>query len=122
MERAFFEEAIRLKPPKLYVALTQKLGECRPDGGLFERIDSKAWKRSEGTPVNFETPEEVRAHSSTVAGSEGQVFVNMITPFAAGCRRVITVCLPESYDKLVELKNALPSWMSNAIEIRVVYL
>ena len=108
MQLSFFQEVICLKPRVLYFAITQKPGECRPDGGVFERIDSKAWKWSEGIPAIFETPEEVRADSSLSWRNEGQVFLNMITPFAAGCRQVLIVCMAESFDKVMELKNALP--------------
>jgi uncharacterized coiled-coil protein SlyX len=122
MERAFFKEAISVSPPRLFMAIPQLTGESRPDGVLVERVDAKCWNWQNACAVNSETDQEVRAHSSTQPGSEGEVYLNLIRPFAQGCKALIVVCLQDSAEKLTELVNELPSWVAKRIHIQVVYI
>jgi len=122
METEIFHEALKSKPPVLYLSIPQEPGENRCDGILVERLDSKAFKWHDIVAVNIETPEEVRAHSSMKQGREGQVFLNMITPFEHGAKELFVGCLNESEQKLKELKEALPSSLSSRIYVSVVTL
>jgi uncharacterized coiled-coil protein SlyX len=122
MERTFFREAISASPPRLFMAIPQVTGESRPDGVLVERVDAKCWDWQNACAVNFETDQEVRAHSSTQPGSEGEVYLNLLRPFAQGCKGLIVVCLQDSAEKLAELVNELPSWLARRIHIQVVYV
>jgi hypothetical protein len=122
MERTFFKEAISVSPPRLFMAIPQVTGESRPDGVLVERVDAKCWDWQNACAVNSETDQEVRAHSSTQPGSEGEAYLNLIRPFAQGCRALIVVCLQGSAEKLTELVNELPSWVARRIHIQVVYI
>jgi len=122
MQRAFFREAISASPPRLFMAIPQLTGESRPDGVLVERVDSKCWDWQNACAVNFETDQEVRAHSSTQPDKEGEVYLNLLRPFAQGCRALIVVCLQDSAEKLTELVNQVPSWLAKRIHIQVVYV
>lgn len=124
MQLATFREAIYASPPLLYLAIPQVPGESRPDGVLVERVkkDSKCWDWQNACAVNCETDEEVRAHSSTVPGSEGETYLNLVRPFAQGCKGLIVVCLENSAEKLTKLVNELPSWLAKRIRIQVVYI
>jgi hypothetical protein len=68
------------------------------------------------TAVNYETPDEVRAHSQP----EGQVPRNMVEPFTFGAKQLLMVCLEESAPKLKELKATLPTWLAKRVQIKVV--
>jgi len=118
MELEIIQEAFTENPPKLYLSVTQITGEKRCDGIIQTRRDSRAWDQSM-TAVNFETPDEVRAHSQ-LSPHEGQVLRNMVEPFGFGAKRLLLVCLEESVPKLKELKDALPTWLASRIEIRAV--
>ena len=122
MQLALFKDAISASPPLLYLAISQFPGQSRADGVLAERADSKSWKWQDACAVNFETDENVRAHSSSTAGAEGEVYLNLVRPFAAGCRGLIVVCLRDSVEKLTRLVNELPSWMGKRIRIQVADL
>ena len=119
MELKVFLESARLSPPELFLT-TQSLGKPRCDSILAKRIDRKEWNWRTLTAINIETPEEVRAHSSIEPDKEGQVFSNMLTPFVSGAKYVEVACLEESVEKLSELKNVLPKWLSDRIKVRVV--
>ena len=122
MERQFFREAISASPPRLFMAIPQLTGESRPDGVLVERVDSKCWDWGNACAVNFETDQEVRAHSSTRPDNEGEVYLNLLRPFVQGCKGLIVVCLQDSEKKLTELVNELPSWLQKRINVQVVYV
>lgn len=122
MQLALFREAISASPPLLCLAISQLPGQSRPDGVLAERVDSKCWKWQDASAVNLETDENVRAHSSTIPGSEGEVYLNLVRPFTAGCKGLILVCLQDSAEKLTQLVNELPSWLGKRIRIQVVYI
>jgi hypothetical protein len=122
MEMEIFLDALRSSPPRLYLSVPAVPGESRCDGVLVDRIDSKAFNWAAVTAVNYETPEEVRAHACKEPEKEGQVYINMILPFVHGAKYLVIVCLQESADRIAELRNALPSWMSDRIKIRIVKL
>lgn len=122
MQLALFKEAISASPPLLYLAISQLPGQSRPDAVLAERVDHKCWKWQDACAVNFETPENIRAHSSTTAGAEGEVYLNLVRPFTAGSKGLIVVCLQDSAEKLTKLVDELPSWLTKRIRIQVVYL
>jgi hypothetical protein len=117
MELEIIREAFTQNPPKLYLSVTQITGEKRCDGIIQTRRDSRAWDQST-TAVNYETPDEVRAHSQLQP--EGQVLRNMVEPFTFGAKQLLVVCLEESVPKLKELRDTLPTWLASRIEIRVV--
>jgi len=120
MEVEIFHEALKTKPPVLYLSIAQQPGQNRCDGILVERVDNKVFKWNEIVAVNIETPDEVRAHSSTTKGKEGQVFLNMITPFQHGAKELAVFCLKESEGKLQKLRKALPFPLSRRIYVSVV--
>ena len=120
MEIAVFNEALSAVPPELYLSVPQMPGQTRFDGVLVKRLDTKAFDWSHASAVNIETPTEILAHSSTEAGKEGQVWLNFVTPFSTGIGQLRVVCLKENVQKLTQLKEALPTWMRNRIEIGVV--
>jgi hypothetical protein len=117
MELEIIQEAFTENPPKLYLSVTQITGEKRCDGIIQTRRDSRAWDQSM-TAVNYETPDEVRAHSQLQP--EGQVLRNMVEPFTFGAKQLLVVCLEESASKLEELKATLPTWLAKRVQIKVV--
>lgn len=117
MELEIIREAFTENPPKLYLSVTQTPGEKRCDGIIQTRRDSRAWDQSM-TAVNYETPDEVRAHSQLQP--EGQVLRNLVEPFTFGAKQLLVVCLEESASKLKELKATLPTWLAKRVQIKVV--
>jgi hypothetical protein len=117
MELEIIQEVFTENPPKLYLSVAQIPGEKRCDGIIQTRRDSRAWDQSM-TAVNFETPDEVRAHSQLQP--EGQVLRNMVEPFAFGAKQLLVVCLEESVPKLEELRATLPTWLAKRVQIKVV--
>jgi len=124
MQLAIFKEAVSGSPPLLYLSIPQIAGESRPDGVLVERVkkDSKTWDWQNAYAVNYETSEEVRAHSSAVPGKEGETYVNLVRCFTQGCKNLVVVCLQDKAETLTKLKNELPTWLQKRIHIQVVYV
>jgi hypothetical protein len=121
MELEIFRQAISQSPPQLYMSVMQVFGETRCDGVKRDKMNSKTFS-FDVKAVQIETEGSVRSHSSIEPNKEGQVFLNLIAPFAFGAKRLEVVCLEESEPKLLELRAALPSWMSNLIDITKVNL
>ena len=117
MELEIIREVFTENPPKLYLSVTQTPGQKRCDGIIQTRRDSRAWDQST-MAVNYETPDEVRAHSQLQP--EGQVLRNMVEPFTFGAKQLLMVCLEESTSKLKELKATLPTWLAKRVQIKVV--
>lgn len=115
MEMLMLEEALRAKPPKCNLCVPQPPGQVRCDRLVIERVDSRNFDYPGATAVQVETPQEVRAHPV-------QITMNLLLPFSCGLQRLTVICLRESLEKLVEIKNALPSWIVKNIEIRAVEL
>jgi hypothetical protein len=115
MEMLMLEEAFRAKPAKCNLCVPQPPGQVRCDRLVIERVDSRNFNYPGATAVQVETPQEVRAHPD-------QITMNLLLPFSCGLQRLTVICLRESLEKLVEIKNALPSWIVKNIEIRAVEL
>ena len=118
MEILMLEKALRAKPVKYNLCVPQPAGQVRCDRLLIERVegrDSRSFDYRGAIGVQVETPQEVRAHPEQIA-------LNMVLPLSCGLQRVMVICLQESHDKLVEIKDGLPSWIAKNIEVRAIEL
>lgn len=113
IELEFFLQILQRPRPLLYVSIEQQPDVNRFDGAIFRRANSESFQWYGADAVNIETDEEVRAHPE-------QVLMNMITPFLWDIERVKMVCSKESEAILTDLKQQLPSWLSEHIDIVVV--
>ena len=113
IELGFFLQILQRPRPLLYVSIKQQPGVIRFDGAIFGRASSESFKWFGCDAVNVETDEEVRAHPE-------QVLMNMITPFLWDIERVKMVCSKKSEAILTDLKQQLPSWLSEHVDIVVV--
>lgn len=118
MEILMLEEDLRAKPVKYNPCVPQPAGQVRCDRLLIERVegrDSRSFDFRGAIGVQVETPQEVRAHPEQIA-------LNMVLPLSCGLQRVMVICLQEGYDKLVEIKDGLPSWIAKNIKVRAIEL
>jgi hypothetical protein len=123
MELKLLDETILAPEPYLYLPIPQVPGSSRCDAAKVYRLNKMTWNWSDIVPANIETPGEVVSHSCADPDNEGQVYLNLITPFAVHAAKHLHVeILEESLAKLEELRSLLPSWLQKRVEIEIVSL
>jgi len=89
----------------LFITLRQFPNKDMPDAIVVPPLlkgGREGWSFFDAIAIEIETPEEIRAHPE-------QVLYNMVKNFAIGFKKVQFYCSIDSFDKLIELSQRLPT-------------